>query len=191
MKTNRLLDKNVVSTYASVLLDAAQAENRVFEDVRALELVAFTIRAHSELHEALCSKELTSAARADLVKDVFAESTTPEVLSVVSVMAERGDIDLIGRVVSSFREAAEHELNVVVAEVTTVVPLDDHLRQIICDKLASETGKQVHLEEKVDPSIIGGVIINAQGKRIDASIRTQLMNARAVLSKNVSIGGEA
>lgn len=190
MKTNRLLTKQVVSTYAGTLLEAAKLEERVFVDVKSLEGAVRIIRGHHELWDMISSEQIDPQVRHNVVVEVFGETEPEEVVKTLAVMAERGDLSLMGRVAESYRELAEEELNVVITEVTTAVPLDDHLRQVIKDKLAAQLGKGIHLEEKVDPSIIGGVIVNAQGKRIDASIASQLTHARAVLSKNVSTGGE-
>lgn len=47
----------------------------------------------------------------------------------------------------------------------------------------------VYLVERVDPSIIGGIMLEARGKRHDASVRAQLANIRKTLSSSF-IGGE-
>ena len=54
----------------------------------------------------------------------------------------------------------------------------------------ADLGHEVILREKVDPSIIGGIIISTHGHRIDASIASQLETARTVLSA-APTGGEA
>lgn len=190
MKTNRQLTKQVVSTYALTLVKAAEAEDRTFAVLKGLEESAKTLRGHRDLWDALNGDVFDAQAKSALIDDVFGAVLPAELVATLKVMAERKDLDLIGIIAESYRELAEKELNVVIAEIVTAVPLDDHLRQVITDKLSKEFGKDIHIEEKVDPSIIGGVIVNAQGKRIDASVATQLSHARTVLSKNVSIGGE-
>ena len=74
-------------------------------------------------------------------------------------------------------------------DVTTAVPLDDHLRDVISKKLSADLGHGVRLNESVDASILGGFIISTHGKRMDASVKTQLNHARQVL-KTASTGGE-
>ena len=74
--------------------------------------------------------------------------------------------------------------------VTTAVELTESLRESITKKLAADLGKGVVLREKVDPAIIGGIVFSTHGQRIDASIASQLENARGVLS-TAHTGGEA
>ena len=76
-----------------------------------------------------------------------------------------------------------------VVDVTTVVALDDNLRHIIIEKAEAELGKKAVLRERIDESILGGIIMSVNGKRIDASVISQLNKARHVL-KETSDGGE-
>lgn len=191
MKTNRLLEKQVIETYASLLLEVAQGEKRVVEDLKQLEFAYDVIAEHAKLREAIESRMLPAQSRHALIEDVFQGSVSPEVKEVLAIMAERRDTDYIKRVADVYRKMAEDKLDLIITEVTTAVPMDDELRARVTDQLSKQFGKSVHLEEVVDPSIMGGVIVNAQGKRMDASIATQLAHARNVLSKTVSTGGDA
>ena len=73
--------------------------------------------------------------------------------------------------------------------MTTVVALDDHLREVIRNKTQADLGKNVVLREHIDESLLGGLIMSVGGKRIDASVASQLENARTVL-KHTTDGGE-
>ena len=72
---------------------------------------------------------------------------------------------------------------------TTAVPLDDALRRIITEKAEADLDTNVVLRESVDKSILGGIIMSTNGKRIDASVASQLDHARNVL-KTTTDGGE-
>ena len=104
-------------------------------------------------------------------------------------MAERGDAELLPRVLKAFGDELDSKLNLCVVDVTTVVALDDNLRHIIIEKAEAELGKKAVLREHIDESILGGIIMSVNGKRIDASVISQLNKARHVL-KETSDGGE-
>ena len=76
-----------------------------------------------------------------------------------------------------------------IVDVVTAVALDDELRGIITEKLSKDLGKPVVLCETVDKSILGGIIMSTNGKRIDASISSKLEGTRALLKEN-NDGGE-
>jgi len=122
------------------------------------------------------------------VREVFREYDAC-LVAVLAVMAERGDMDLLSRVCEEYVSLAEEATGTVMVDVTTVVALTDELRAAIRKKLsAGFEGKDVVLREHIDRSILGGIVMSAHGKRIDASASTQLEQARVVLS-TVS-GGE-
>ena len=51
-----------------------------------------------------------------------------------------------------------------------VVELDDHLREVITKKAEADLGTNVVLREHIDKSLLGGILMSANGKRIDASV---------------------
>ena len=119
-------------------------------------------------------------------------SASPELLGVLATMAERGQIDLLPEVAATYHAMTEEDEDVVGIKVTTAVPLDDDLRAKISARVRERLGREVFLIENVDPSIIGGLVIEARGQRRDISVKTQLRAAREALdSTTVTIGGEA
>ena len=191
MTTNRLIVKQEVATYTSTLLEAAfeaAGQEGVLKVRDQLDFVMATIRGNADLRDALADLGFTPEQRHELVKNVLA-GLDPLVVSVVAIMAERGNLDELGLVVSSYKDAAEDKLGVCVVDVTTVVELDDELRQFISDKLTKDLGKPVVLREHIDKSILGGIIMSTHGKRIDASVFSRLEKTRNVLTES-NDGGE-
>ena len=191
MPTNRLLAKEEVATYVNLLLEAAMNEGgqeRVFDVRDQLETVLRIYRGNADLRDALVNPSYSPEQRGRLAANVF-EGVDPLVNSVIAVMAERGNLGKLSAVVSSFNETSEEKLGVCVVDVTTVVSLDDELRTVITDKLSKDLGKNVVLREHIDKSILGGIIMSTHGKRIDASVASQLERTRNVLTES-NDGGE-
>ena len=119
-------------------------------------------------------------------------SASPELLGVLATMVERGQLDLLPEVAATYHAMTEEDEDVVGVKVTTAVPLDDDLRAKISARVRERLGREVFLIENVDPSIIGGLVIEARGQRRDISVKTQLRAAREALdSTTATIGGEA
>ena len=191
MPTNRLLVKEEVATYAGMLLDAAYnagAQERVLEVRDQLEQVLSIYRGNADLRDALDNQALLPEQRHQLAEGVF-EGVDPLIRSVIAVMAERENLGQLSQVVSTYRDASEEKLGVCVVDVTTVVDLDDELRKVIIEKLSQDLGKNVVLREHIDKSILGGIIMSTHGKRIDASVASQLERTRNVLTET-NDGGE-
>ena len=74
--------------------------------------------------------------------------------------------------------------------MTTAVPMDDALREKVRAKTEADLNAPVYLVERIDPSIIGGIMLEVRGKRYDASVRAQLANIRKTLSSTFIEGEE-
>ena len=137
------------------------------------------------------ARTLLEAARSEdrvyenLVPLKSGADASPEVLSVLSSMASNGDLDHLPEVLDLYRDMIDGEKEVVGVHVTTAIPLDDELRELIKNKCESDLETEVFLIEHVDPSIIGGIILSARGQRRDASVRMQLESARKVMTQTV------
>ena len=151
-------------------------------------------RAEAEKVEAY-TRALMEAARsegranADLVQWQHARKFSPEVLETLAAMQREDDLDLVSQVAKQYKEYLDAEDKTVSVTVTTAVPLDDDLRGKVRAKAEADLKAPVYLVERVDPSIIGGIMLEARGKRYDASVRAQLANIRKTLSSSF-IGGE-
>ena len=191
MPTNRHVQREKVATYASVLLEGAYVaggQDAVLEVRDQAERIVRIVRSNMDLSDALEDSSYTPEQRNELARKVFAQAN-PVLVDVLAVMAERGDFALLSRVWVSYGEALERKLNVSVVDVTTVVELDDHLREVIVRKAEADLGTKVVLREHIDKSLLGGILMSANGKRIDASVKSQLESARNVLKLSTD-GGE-
>ena len=128
-------------------------------------------------------------ANADLVQWQHAKKFSPEVLETLSAMEAENDADLIDQVAKRYKEILDSEDKTVSVTITTAVPMDDQLRDKVRARAEKLLNAPVYLVERVDPSILGGVLLEARGKRMDASVRAQLSHIRKTLS-SAFIGGE-
>jgi F-type H+-transporting ATPase subunit delta len=107
--------------------------------------------------------------------------TLEEISDIVRVILQEGDESLLPQIASRYQELFHAGTDIVAVDVTTAIPLDNELRAKVEKYLEGQYKAPVFLVEHVDPSIVGGIILSARGQRRDASIRTQLDNARRVL----------
>ncbi|MCL1797512.1 MAG: ATP synthase F1 subunit delta [Eggerthellaceae bacterium] len=182
MPTDRTIARKESAVYAQVLLEAAQNTGSVFEVASQLEQISKAIYANIDLRTALFDRTIPSDARMGVVNEIFG-NFDPALLATLGVMIKRDDLSLLGKVTNAFAEIAEAALNAVFIDVTTVVPLDEGLRSSIKTKYADQFGCEVLLREHIDPSIMGGIVLNSRGVSIDASVASQLENARVTLAQ--------
>jgi F-type H+-transporting ATPase subunit delta len=180
---------DVASAYARTLFELASLADSVDTTDRGIVSAAAAVRGSLDLREALTDASVPAETKRGVLRDIFGDSVTPEAIALVTLLVERGHTDLIGDVARSFGEIAEKERGIVVADVTTAIPLDDALRASLTDKLIASLGRPVSLREHVDASILGGVVIKVAGRVLDGSVASQLDDMRRMLA--TTQGGEA
>ncbi len=114
----------------------------------------------------------------DSARRMFEGRVQPETLNLLLLLTERGRAVLLPDVKQRFDMFVREELGLVVAQVTTAIPVDDAERDRIALELGRLTGKRVQVETTVDPQIIGGLIARVGDKLIDGSVRTSLLQLR-------------
>ena len=120
--------------------------------------------------------------------EVLAQAS-PELLAALSCMVTRGQLDMLPQVAEAFRAMADEDKDVVGVTVTTAIPLDDELRAKIRARLEQDLDREVFLIEQVDPTVIGGLVLEARGQRRDVSVKTQLRAARKTLVETTMKAG--
>ena len=101
----------------------------------------------------------------------------PLALKLVSLLVAKGRLGMIGDIADEYHRLLDNYHGIEgaeVAEVTTAIPLDDEDRLRLAQRITNIVGKPVVLKPKVDPSLIGGIIIRVGDKLIDGSVRSKL-----------------
>ncbi len=104
-----------------------------------------------------------------------------DVTRFLGILAHRDRLNLVPEIATSFRRLLNEYRGVVVAEITTAVPIDERQKTVIASRLGRRLGKTVVLETRVDPAIVGGVIAQVGDNVIDGSVRGRLERLRRAL----------
>ena len=184
MPTNRLLVKEQIATYVNLLFEGARNEGDpeyVLNMCGNAKGMVRALRGNAELEGALKDPGYTPEQKGKIIHGVFDEVAEPILVNTVAVMAERGEIDYLPRITEQLENRIADELNLIIVDVETAVELDDHLREVIKKKAETELGKKAVLNERVNKSMLGGIILSTKDERLDASIVTQVEKTREAL----------
>jgi F-type H+-transporting ATPase subunit delta len=186
MKTNRLVVNGKIDAYATALVDNVYERDgrEALVDVRnQMRLIIQQLRSNPKFLQFVKEENFSGEQLNQTVRAVL-QGFNPVFVEVAAVMGENRDLFLMDRVMHAYDRKIADKYNVVAVDVTTAVELDDHLRQMIIDKVKAELGKDAIINESIDKDMLGGIVMTVQGKRIDASVRAQLNKARIELKKN-------
>ena len=118
-----------------------------------------------------------------LVRDVFKERLNDLFVEFVVVLIEKGRIGHLRGIIKEFNYLVETEKGIGRVTVLSAQKISESQRQALVEKLVKKTGLKIILEEKVDPSIIGGMIVKMYDQIIDGSVEYGLKMVRDKLEK--------
>jgi F-type H+-transporting ATPase subunit delta len=132
---------------------------------------------------------LTSPAIRPSDKRAIFEKLVPNVPPVARnlayILLERDRLHQVPDIAVAFGQRVNRERGVLTAEVTTAVPLDEGMERAVAQKLGvylDHDPRRLAIQSRVDPEIIGGVIVRVGDTLIDDSVRGRLERLRRVLT---------
>lgn len=106
----------------------------------------------------------------------------PHLLNLLRLLTVRHRIYLLPQIRAEFDHLIREARGVVEADVTVARPISEAERTEIAQRLGQATGKQVDIRTRVDPAVIGGIVIRIGDHLIDASIAGRLQRLRQDLA---------
>jgi F-type H+-transporting ATPase subunit delta len=163
--------------YARALFDAAKENDRLARVREELGDFVAAIEEVPELRELLRNPEVDSRARAAALDDVLgdADELLRNFLRLLSEKGRSGQIETIHEEFERLAAAEERRLEV---ELTTARELSDEEEREILEQIERASGRKVEATRKVDPELIGGLVLQAGTLRVDASVRGRLERLR-------------
>ena len=116
-------------------------------------------------------------------------SLNPMARNLLALLVARGLVNRTSQIEQEYRRLLDQHRGRIQVEVTSAVPLDDGERQRITRLLESLVEKEVVLATRVDPAILGGLVLQVEDKLIDGSTRAKL-NALGRTMASVTESGE-
>jgi F-type H+-transporting ATPase subunit delta len=171
----------VASRYAKALLKYVQengAGNEVYS--QSVVLVAYMHELPQLKLYVEDSADVSLERKISLLSSALGHDLDPSLVRFLELLSQRRRLELLSRMLVSFIEQYRRTHNIKVGRLVTAVPMSglrERLEEIFAEKMSAD----VHLEEKVDDSLIGGFVFELDGLRLDASVERQLERLRSQL----------
>ena len=177
METSGGIRASLAGRYASALFDLARDERQIESVSKSLHTIRAAL-ADSPDFKALTTSPLVNRESATKAIAATAESLGLDPLTrrFVGVLAKNGRLSQLDAVIRTFARLAAQHRGETTAEVTSAFPLNDDQVAALKANLKARGGTDVAIDAKVDPSILGGIVVRLGSRMIDASIKTKLNN---------------
>jgi F-type H+-transporting ATPase subunit delta len=166
--------------YARALLEAAKEQGRLSVVREQLGDFDASVRESPELRELLRNPQVDPRAKVSILEALLG-GADELVRNFLLLLAERGRAAEVEEVEREFERLVAEEEGRIEVELTTAVELSDDEARSIVDQIQQAAGRQVESTRKVDPSLLGGIVLQAGSLRVDASVRGRLERLRREL----------
>jgi F-type H+-transporting ATPase subunit delta len=175
----------VAYRYAQSLLSLALEQGQLKEVHADVVLLSNTTSQSDELRILLKSPVIRADAKRKVLNKIFGAHISKLSGTFVDVLVRKGREALLPDISMAFQEIYRKHENIIVCKVTSAVALTEaereHVRKITGARFP---GKTVQVVEKVDPSIIGGGIIQVGDLQWDASVKNKLQVIHRTFTEN-------
>jgi ATP synthase F1 delta subunit len=167
--------------YAKALFEAAEDSGRVDAVQRDLGEFADAVEASPELSAFLANPQVDPAAKVGVLGEL-SEGSDELVHNFLRLIAAKGRAGQIPGIRDEFQALVDRAQGRVAVELTTAFELSDDEAASIVSQIEQSSGRKVEATRKVDPELVGGMILQAGSLRVDASVRGRLERLRHELA---------
>ena len=178
-----MLAQEVARKYAQALFGAAKEKGLIDKAYEQFNDLKAFLASDSTLLTFLKAPEVLEERKLALVRNVFRERIEQLFIEFLIVLVTKHRIAFLLEVIDEFTRLVEAEKGIGRATIITATPLNEKEKSDLVAKLAAKTGLKIELEEKVDPDILGGMIVILHNEIIDGSVRRGLDLLEAQLAK--------
>lgn len=164
----------IAGVYSRALLSLAQSQGRAEAVMEELDSLLSELDRNPAFEDFLKSPLVETSERSELLDRLFRGKLIEVLLDTLQVMNKKGRAGLLRALVDCYRHELEELRGQIRVKVKTAVPLSAALREQLQQAVSGFSGKQALLEESVDETLIGGVVLNVADRRIDSSVAREL-----------------
>lgn|SRR5690606_5930974 len=169
--------------YAKAVLAHAKEQQTLEVVNQDMKSIAATLKQSSDLQYLLESPVVKLSDKKAVLTQVFS-STSSTTEGLINLLVDNNRINLIEAIAEKYSELYDALKGEHKAIVTTAVPLSGELESKVLLKVQELTGGKAKLENKIDPTIIGGFILRVGDLQYNASVSNQLNNLKRDLVNN-------
>jgi F-type H+-transporting ATPase subunit delta len=172
-------DRKLASRYAGALLSVFADPSQAETTDEFLTALSDAMDESGEFRDLLLDPAFPQSARRSILQSLAQERGLPvQVSNFLATLVDNNRIGALPSIALVFHELREEAQGIVPAEITTAAPLDPEMRERTRKAIEKMMGRQVRLDCRVEPNLIGGAVTKIGSKVYDGSLRSHLIELR-------------
>jgi ATP synthase F1 delta subunit len=174
--------EEIAAVYARSLFEVAQEQDKLDLVREQLGQFADALQTNRDLQVFFFSPYFSTPEKEDGL-DRAVTDADPVVQNFLKLLIENHRMPVVFRVRRVYDELWEEENQLLPVEVTSAVELDEGTVRQIGDRISQQTGRRVELSARVEPEILGGIVVRVGNSVLDASVRNRLETLRRQVAR--------
>ncbi len=175
--------EEIARVYARSLFEVAKEQGRLDVLREQLGQVADALGSNHDLATFFFSPYFSTEEKREALARVL-QDADPTLLNFLGVLIDNHRMPVIFRIRREFDRLWEEEHRQLPVEVTSAIALDEQTLRQLSEQIGQRTGKDVQLTARVDPDILGGLVLRVGNSIVDASIRNRLEQLRKQVARS-------
>ena len=175
----------VASAYGEALYSLAREEGLSAQILQELTALDSSFRQEPGFLRLLRSPNLSKQERCNILDDCFRGKINPYVLNFLKILTEKGYSGHFSACCVAYKKLYNQDNGILPVTAVSAVPLTENQQRKLTDKLSRLTGKTIELVCRVDPSVLGGMRLDYDGKQLDDTVAHRLDSVRGLLHNTV------
>jgi ATP synthase F1 delta subunit len=175
--------EEIAEVYARSLFEVAQEQDKLDPIHEQLGQFADALDANRDMAIFLFSPYFSVDEKKDGLRRSV-EGADPMFMNFLEALIERHRMPAVFRIRTRFEEMWDRTKKLLPVEVTSAVALDPETVESLGRRIGEQTGNEIELSSRVDPDILGGIVLRVGNFILDGSIRTRLEQLRREVTQS-------
>ena len=175
----------IAGAYAQGLFSLALEEGLDQKILEQLQVLDQSFAQEPQFLRLLAAPNLSKEERCGILDESFRGKVHSYVLNFMKILTEKGYIRTFSACVRAYEALFDAQHGIVPVCAATAVAMTEEQKARLTQKLESLTGKTVRLTNRIDESVLGGVRLDYDGRRIDGTVKNHLDAVRKLLDNTV------
>ena len=172
----------VAERYASALFELAKEQNQQIQVEKDLTSFQAMLSDSADLRRLIMSPSFSADEQSKALTAIATKAGIGSLAAnFMKVLARNRRLFITQDVIKNFRLIAARARGEVSADVTSAHPLTEPQLQALKDQLKSTVGRDITIQSKVDPSLLGGLVVKVGSRMIDSSLRTKIEQLKVAM----------
>jgi F-type H+-transporting ATPase subunit delta len=174
--------EEIATVYARSLFEVAKEHDKLDLVREQLGAFADALSETRELQVFFFSPYFSTQEKEDGLERAVTDAD-PVVLNFLKLLIEKHRTPVVFRIRAEYDRLWENENKLLPVEITSAIELDEDIVKQLGDRISEQTGRKVELSSRVEPGILGGIVVQVGNSVLDASIRNRLEQLRRQVAR--------